>query len=308
MLAKSIRICFAMLLLLSLGVTGQSRPHGAKPEVTALIAALPDCSALRQRLVRGDVGDGIDKPYMKAMLREGVERAYIEVHGVWKHNRPANMEVVRGLYFNKLDAPHSEITDSAKLKQLRDSGLERLLDSVVLLRINEAHLMGWHDPQPIWNLSWQLHGSKISGSIDLFDTPWVPDSGRPVFRDFHPQPSIEQAAGIGDVMRVRTMLGQRKYSQAELDRALSHAAMSVWDNTDVIELLVKADADPNARFGENTTVLMLAYENACNIRPLLDQGARPNDRDKWGRTALDLAKQRHDDAAIALLEQPASTQ
>jgi len=64
--------------------------------------------------------------------------------------------------------------------------------------------------------------------------------------------------------------------------------MSLWDNTDTIELLVRAGADANARFADNITPHMLAYEDAWNIRPLLDDGARMDARNKWGQTALDL--------------------
>jgi hypothetical protein len=309
MSVKSPRTTFAIFLFAFAAVlNAQEEMQAAKPAVSSIVTGLPRCSTLRQQLVRGQIGDGIDKPFMQAMRQDGVDRAYIEIHGVWEHDHPKNLEVARRLYFRNLDGPHSEIIDSAKLKQIKDSGLEVLLDSVALSRFREAHLMGWVDPELIWDFSWKLHGSKIWGSTNLFATPWVADSPQLVFRDFNRRSSIASAASAGDIEELRTLISKHRYSSSELNWFLNYAVMSLWDNTDTIELLIHAGADANARFADNTTPLMLAYENACNIRPLLNNGARLDARNKRGQTALDLAKQRHDTAAIELLEQAASNQ
>ena len=100
--------------------------------------------------------------------------AYFEVRGIWQHAGAAKLEIVRRLYFKELDGPHTEIIDSTSVKEIKDSGLEALLDSVVSSRLKGAHLQNWVDPHPLWDLSWKLHGSKISASLDLFATPWSP--------------------------------------------------------------------------------------------------------------------------------------
>jgi len=48
---------------------------------------------------------------------------------------------------------------------------------------------------------------------------------------------------------------------------------------------------------------MVAVARPCNIMPLLDGGADRNARDKYGRTAVEIARQQKANVAVQLLEQ-----
>lgn len=281
------------------------------PQIAELVAKLPECSSLRRQLEQGRFGDGIEKPYMRPMLDHGVQRAYFEVEGVWRHGRPEDVRIVRRLYYKQLDGPHAQITDVATLKEIGSSGLEEMLDQAVLARVKAAVLHAgidrWAGLGRINYWQWQLSGSKISGAIDLFASGWLspsrPDWMLPgTYRD-----SVANAASVGDVIDLSRLLSARKYAQPELKSALNSAVMSLWDNTAAIELLIRAGADVNATLSEGTTPLMLAYESSCNIPVLLEHGARVDARNKWGKTALDFARERHDAVAERLLEAAAAT-
>ena len=55
---------------------------------------------------------------------------------------------------------------------------------------------------------------------------------------------------------------------------------------------------------DGTTALMMATQKATPemVRYLLDQGAEVNVRDKWGRTALDVATRNEDTSVVTLLK------
>lgn len=301
-------------LLILLGLWVMAVPQNATmpqtehpPEVTALIAKLPECSSLREQLQQGKFGDGNEKPYMRPMLDHGLQRAYFEVEGTWRHGRAESIRIVRRLYYMQLDGPDAQITDAATLKEIVNSGLEALLDQAVLARVKAARLYAgidrWAGFGQIDYWRWRLSGGRISASFELFASPWVrrrfiPDWVLPgKYRE-----SVAHAASVGDVIDLSRLLRAHKDSPPELNNALNFAVMSPWDNTAAIELLIRAGADVNARFDEGTTPLMHAYQSSCNIRVLLEHGARVDDRNKWGQTALDLARQRHDTVAVRLLE------
>src|SRR5207248_5706399 len=94
----------------------------------------------------------------------------------------------------------------------------------------------------------------------------------------------------------------RKFTKKELNRALFDAVLSRYDNGAIIKLLLDAGADVNAQTPDGTTPLMNALSTPCNILALLRRGADLHARDKWGRTALQIARERKQAAAIRVLE------
>jgi len=155
---------------------------------------------------------------------------------------------------------------------------------------------------PDWFLGMAASGGKIYGSTELFANAWLRPFAPDLVQPGKYREDAAHAALVGDVISLSKLLRAHKYSQPELNKALSFAVMSFWDNTTAIELLIRAGADGNAKFGEGTTPMMLAYECSCNIPVLLEHGARLDERNRWGQNALDLARQRHDMVAVRVLE------
>jgi len=74
----------------------------------------------------------------------------------------------------------------------------------------------------------------------------------------------------------------------------------------VLKVLLGNQANPNARNNQGLTALMESvrfgrYENA---KLLIDAGADPAVRDARGRTAVDIARERHDTVTLDLLNRP----
>jgi ankyrin repeat protein len=93
-----------------------------------------------------------------------------------------------------------------------------------------------------------------------------------------------------------------------LTLALFEAVLSRYDNSTVINLLLDSGADVNARAPDDSTPLIVAVAHPCNLRPLLDRGADVNAHDRWGKTALQLAREQNNAAAVRLLEGAAAKQ
>ena len=293
------------LLTIAMAQTGAPRSEHS-PQVAALIEKLPECSSLREQLRQGKFGDGTENPYMRLMLERGVQRAYFELKGVWRHRRADRIRIVRRLYYKQLDGPDAQITDAATLNEIAKTGLEATLDEAAQTKARTAVLHTgidyWAGFGVIHAWRWQLAGSKIYGAVEFFANPWVPHQLPTWVSPYGDQNELSHAARIGDVINLAKLLNTHKYAQPELNSTLSEAAMSRWNNNTAIDLLIKAGADVNARFGGQATPLMLAIHSPCNVAVLLAQGARADDRNAWGQTALALARQRHDTVVVRLLE------
>jgi len=126
--------------------------------------------------------------------------------------------------------------------------------------------------------------------------------GRLYFSQFHgPNSAITDAEQLKEI--------QSNGLQATLDPAVEPSARvclsSRRDNTAAINFLTKPGADVNASFGEERTLLMLATELcSCNSPGLLALGVCVDDHDERGKAASELARQRHNERAIRLLQHP----
>lgn len=269
--------------------------------VQELTGQIPACSDLRQRMASGDTGDGIDLPYMAKMRRLGIARAELEVRSELHGAKPTNIRSSTHLYFRQFDAPDSQITDEQELDALRTSGLEAILDDQAGKLVLAAPVSNGPD----------FHFTQRKGrwsKVEFLSTPWLrppqvrlfPGSDSPLDKES----ALNQAANAGDIIAVKSSLASHKFTQKQLDRALLEAANSTYDNTTVIRMLVHAGANINGQYEESNqyTPLMNAVARPCNIQPLLSNGADLSLRNKWGKTALDIATDQKVKTTIEILE------
>lgn len=79
---------------------------------------------------------------------------------------------------------------------------------------------------------------------------------------------------------------------------------TVYNQTEIVELLLKSGANPDFKAQDGATSLMCAAcsGNVAIIELLLKYGADPLCRNELGETALDKARESHQQAAVAILE------
>jgi len=283
----------AVLLLIAIP---SARPQ-SPPAVQQLINELPQCSVLHDDLEHGTYGNGVDQPYMVRMRQQGVQRGEVELHAVLHGNRAEGIQIVRRLYFRQFDGPNSQISDDVTLKAIEASGLQVDLDRIARSRVLAAPFVGGLDP--IFFVRYH-----VTSFVEFLANPWLLEQQVIWFPSGDPKPLTEPLLD-GDALVAQTLLTSHRSDKRELDRGLFDAAISRYDNTAVFKLLFDAGADANTHTAEGVTPLMNAVAHPCNLRPLLDGGADLNARDKWGRTALEVARQQKQATAIRLLEEAA---
>ncbi|MDD5265771.1 MAG: ankyrin repeat domain-containing protein [Methylococcales bacterium] len=79
---------------------------------------------------------------------------------------------------------------------------------------------------------------------------------------------------------------------------------TVEDQTEIVELLLRSGANPNVTTQDGTTPLMFAVcgGNVAIVELLLKYGADPLRRNELGETALDQARENHQQTAVTILE------
>lgn len=266
---------------------------------SAVLNELPSGSDLRQRFVAGQHGDMIERSYMKEMRDARVKRALFEVAGVWTRDGLKSLSVVRRLYFDKYDGAYAQVTDPGRSAEIKSNGLENLLDQVALQRAKAAGLFTLHGLKG--SPPWQVYGFQ-----EFFDNGILPEKRTPLSQfdgtqQRHPFTDLIMASSIGDIQGVKHLLDQNTYSHKELNGALFQAVRCDYDNSAIIEVLLHAGADINARGYEDRTPLMMAIDKPLNLEAVLRAGANLNQRDRYGNTAFKLAKQNSRLRAIEIL-------
>lgn len=120
--------------------------------------------------------------------------------------------------------------------------------------------------------------------------------------------TLYRAAGEGDTSRVMSLLesGVDVNARTSDDSyALNRAAVYNQDRT--VRILLERGADPNVQNSEGDTPLICATKyaggHAAIVKLLVEGGTDLMIKDKDGKTALDYAKAKGQQKAIALLEQ-----
>ena len=273
----------------------QSRAETVSAERNA-IDSLPPCSALHD--ARERVEGKPAEPYMEAMQGQSVQRAFLELHSTRSHSGPTDIRVVLHLYFSQFDGPGSLVTDETTRKKIRDSGLEATLDDLAKARVSHAPVFARH--------GLRRRDHNLYSYVEFFATPeFVPQ--RTVLSPIGASPQeMPHAAYVGDVAGLSRMLEGRRYDTNQLNMAMLIAAQSRYDNGAVISLLIKAGADVNARGDQGTTPLMVSVTSPCNLKALLERGARITDQDNDGKTAEAIARKEGLSRSVQLLEEARS--
>lgn len=269
--------------------------------VQELIRTLPKYSWLRIQLQTGMRGDGINKPYMKRMSQADVRRAELELGAQWHAGKPRDTRILERLYFSKYDGPHAQIRDTESLEAIRASGLESLLSELSIQDAEKRHLYvgiekGIRHPE----------GQQIYCLVEFFDDPDLDGNGTPPWAPwgYNGAWPLSEAAEVGDADKIASLLKTQKFSKNELNNALIAAVTNYYDNSDVIDMLLEAGADVNARdshFG--ATVLMFARSRPIHVPLLIARGADINAKNPQGKTVLKLARNEGHKVTEQLLEQ-----
>lgn len=123
--------------------------------------------------------------------------------------------------------------------------------------------------------------------------------------------ALYQAAGDGKSTEVVTLLKSGVDVNGRT-RSGSYAlnAAAVENEIDVIRVLLDNNADPNVRNGQGDTPLICATKyaggKAATVQMLVEAGSDLGVRDNSGKSALDYAKSKGQQEAIAILERAGS--
>lgn len=263
---------------------------GQQPE--ARVVELAPCSVLNLKIYQRP-SNRIESPYMSRMREMGVARASIQIQGEYRKGKAKNLRSTRHVYFNKFDGPDSQISDDATLSAIKNSGLQETLDKIAIEKASKAKIALGIEKHP-------APPHQLSTDVQIFSTESI--GYEPLLGPYSQLPPLVAAVQAGDASEVQTLTNGSHFSQVELDQALFRAVTSDFDNSTCIHLLVRAGANVNGHTSDGVTPLMTAVSRPCSIKPLLEGGARLDARDRWGRTALQIARQQKVEISVHMLE------
>jgi uncharacterized protein len=107
---------------------------------------------------------------------------------------------------------------------------------------------------------------------------------------------------VGDSFEIERYI-KEGVSRELLTSAVFAAVIGRYDNSQAIRTLVEAGADINAHAKRDkaTPLMRAVHGSPCNIPVLLQLGARVQEQDKWGQTALKLAQEEKEAEIVRLL-------
>jgi hypothetical protein len=261
----------------------------------------------RNMLEHGARGDGIHRPWMDEMQKQGITLEVLTFEFEWTQGGETlkdlkNWKFASAMYFTDYDYPSSQpITDPSRLKTINASALEGKLEAVALPRAMQG----------IWFESpGDQHPAQQTGTgysrIFLADNEWLPVQNFPWFGQYEPGTTpLMHAALLGDVARIRKLLSEgADVNAASPDGATALLYVAGGNRPDAVQILLAAGADVSKATNHGTTALMNASAGGDlrSVDLLLKAGPDPNSRDADGHTALWIATQRNQWEIVKLLK------
>lgn len=235
-------------------------------------------------------------PYMATMRALGIQRAAVEVRGVWQDGRLASPFVARRLYYRCDACLSAQITDLATLARLRRSLLQPQIDRTALGFARVAGPSRYFERVP------RLNGRRVHFWVFLPSRPSMGQSPTGLSRPLNvlplkrPSTQLELALAAvrdDDALALSCVLAGGKLGSSDLTTLLE-AAAGPGPRADAIELLGAAGADANAPVaaGDRRGDLPLAdaIGSPTNVAALLDIGASPTAADSEGQTPIEHAR------------------
>jgi len=187
--------------------------------------------------------------------------------------------------------------DPAKLDQILKEGLQSTLDRVARDRIARLRPYGGfegHIDNP--------EGKRMFSRVEFFSTPVLPEETTRIYRLGKNADDLSVAAGLGDIFEIERYI-KKGVAREVITNALFAAVIGRYDNSQAIRMLVEAGADINAhaKADKATPLIRAVRGSSCNIPVLLQLGARVQEQDKWGQTALKLAQEEKETEIVRLL-------
>jgi uncharacterized protein len=230
---------------------------------------------------------------LAALMHEhGISLATFDVRVAADHK----LTVANRMYYATEDRSQ-EIASGQELAHINSTEIAPELDAIAIKTASSA---GFFERRR------GKHNVKCMVLVDVFAEANTVRVGPALWQDCDSS-DLLLAAVLGDVATLNVLLNT-PVKHIELDKALYLAAGVPFSNATVIELLLGHGANVNYEFIDAQTPLMTSVFNAANVKALLAHGADPFRRDKWGRTALQLAEQNHADSAASMLRQAMSSQ
>ena len=308
----------ALLVVICASLVSQGQPPpppGVKPAPEApirqLIVSLSPKSVWRKMLEQGARGDGIRRPWMDEMRKQGINLAVVTFEFDWLHGGYGlknlhNWRLVSMKYFTgygSLSTLASDpVSDLGRLSAARASGLQSTLEAVALARAKRGIWV--EDPG-------HQHPPRQTGTgyrwVILAENEWLPVQMFPWFAAYGEGTTpLMHAAILGDVERIKNFLAQGADVNAvssDGSTALVYAAEG--ESPDAVQTLLAAGADPDKATNDGSTALMTAAaaDALRSVGLLLEAGANPDARDAHGNSALSIAAQRDHAEVVRLLRQ-----
>jgi len=236
----------------------------------------PTASNSKSALAGQSASAAVSSNWEDEMRRQGVKRARIRV-GVRRPNGAIEATILRVVYYSEYDTNCSEIRDHDKLLKIGASGLEEALGSYA---IGETAMSKAVCSESCANIPQFVSQVDVVDYMPLMQPPALVED--PISED--------PSRLLGDEAGVEQFLASSKSASAERRMALL-ASSSSTDDSCMVQSLLGAGADVNARGGTGNTPLMNAalFGYLNDMRALLLAGAKVNDQDIAGETALMMA-------------------
>jgi uncharacterized protein len=278
--------------------------------VRQLIESLPSKSNWRYVMEQGMKGDGIHQPWMDEMRNQGIRVAMLTIEFEWINGGETeenlkNWTLASAMYFTDYNYPDSQpLADPNRLKIITASGLEGRLEAEALSRAKQEN---WFEA-PGGQLPPRKEGTGYV-RIFLADNEWLPVEPSELGEYGAGTTPLMHAALLGDVGRIQKLLAEGVDVNAVSPD--SSTALFYASSADAVQALLDAGAEVNKGTNDGVTPLMNASARGDfpfagvglhMVELLLKAGADPNPRDAHGHTALWIAAQKKNWDIVKLLK------
>jgi hypothetical protein len=270
----------------------QTSGRGPDPHLRALASELPPDSKWCQLILQGMRGEAIHQIWMDDMRKEAIKVAAMTLEFSWsdKGKKRSDWNLIQQRYFSDYDRKQLIAADRIS------NDLEKEIGDAALSIAKQGI---WFEPPRSGSGTGYI-------TVTLADNEWLPVNLPNTLSSFDAgMTPLMKAAMLGNINTLEDLLSRGVDINATSNdgsTALMYSAMN--DSPESLRRLIEAGAKVNFRGqdGGNALTEAIVTNQAENARILIDAGANPSTVDGLGRSALSLARERHLDEVVELLE------